>query len=373
MVKLVVKICAFFIILGVLISLMDNCQGNSFDKLLDDMFFSSSKETKDSDDVTFDDVEDADPDQFNIYANIILSQISNQYVSCNTTNISISQEIIPINNQIVNINQSISNQNNYISKSSINQNTLINWTTDNRTNISQLNSQYQRLNENIETLKSDIEKLKREFKSLKKAIEKNETHFEKYIRELSIKYKKEVLEAETAKYEAIKREIVKRLNRLSDKISSLEKEIESNSEKLKELDISIKKIIRQLTEINKKLDELIEKSGNIEQATVDNDVNYYFIIDTEEVLKSKGIISSTGLFGSLTINPNLDKDNFGILTKQNKTIPLGGKEDKFDIISEMPDDSYEFRIINDVKVLIIKDVNKFWSISEYLVIIKESI
>ncbi len=47
---------------------------------------------------------------------------------------------------------------------------------------------------------------------------------------------------------------------------------------------------------------------------------------------------------------------------------LGEEDMEFDVLSEMPADSYEYRVVNRVKVLIIKDVDRFWSQTAFLII-----
>ncbi|WP_289199104.1 hypothetical protein [Bacteroides acidifaciens] len=364
MVKLVVRIVAFFLIFGIILCLLDNCKGSSFEKFVDDIF-SFSDNTKDTEDVSCNDIENADPAQLNIYVNIMLSNINQQYVTYNTTNIDISQTITSINTQIDNYYQSITNQTNYINRSNINQNTLINWATDNREFISKLEKQYQNLREKIDILPSEIKKLQKEIRSLEQSLRRNKKHFERYVE----KYNRDVIEKENIKYEALIKELNERIEGLSSKIEILSKELGPNTRELDALNKTIKKCINKIKELNIKIDALIENSGNAQET---EDADYYYIIDTEDNLKSKGIVSSTGLLGELSITSNPDKNYFAILTNKNKTIKLGREKDRFKLLSDMPSNSYEFRIINNKKVLIITDINNFWSKTKYLIIVKST-
>lgn len=361
MVKFVVRIVAFMVILSFLIGSLKNCTGSYFDKFLDDIF-SFSSNTKDKDDVSCDDIKNADPTQLNIYANIMLSNINQQYVTYNTTNIDVSQTITSVDTRIENYNQTITNQTNYISRTNINQNTLINWVTDNREFISQLEKQYTNLTGKNNSLQSEIKKLKQEIKSLKKSVDDNRKHFESYIK----KYNQDVIENERIKYDALINELKTRIDELSAKVSALSDELKSNTKKIEQLKKSVDKCIKKIDSLNKKLDSLIEQSG-----TALEDVNYYYIIDTKDNLKSKGIVSSSVFSSDLTVASNPDKDHFAILTNKNKTITLGREKDSFELLSDMPVDSYEFRTINNKKVLIITDIKSFWSKTKYLIIIKK--
>lgn len=363
MVKLVVRIVAFFVIFGFILGSLKNCEGSSFEKFVDDIF-SFSDNTKDKDDVSYDDIKDADPTQLNIYVNIMLSNFNQQYVTCNTTNIDISQTITSIDTQIDNYNQSITNQTNYINRSNINQNTLINWATDNREFISNLERQYQSLKEKFYILPSEIERLRKEIESLEKSIKYNRKHFEKYIK----KYNQDVVEKETVRYDALQKELNERIKELSSKVDALSKELNSNKKNLETLKKPIDKFIKKINALNGKIDQLIEQSGK-DQVT--EDVNYYYIIDTKDRLESKGIVSSSVFSSDLTVVSNPDKEHFAILTDKNKTITLGRERDSFQLLSDMPANSYEFRIINNKKVLIITDIKSFWSKTKYLIIIKK--
>lgn len=366
MVKLIVRVVAFFLIFGMILNWLNSCEGSYFDKYLDDIF-SSSDNTKDEDDVSYDDIKNADPPQFNIYANIMLSNINQQYVTYNTANIEVSQTIASINTQIDNYDQSITNQTNYVSRSNINQNTLINWATDNREFISKLERQYQSLKDKKKDLlpsKSEIDNILKEINKLRKAIEENCSHFEEYIK----KYNKDVVKNEEIKYNALQKELNERIEELFTKVNTLSKELKSNEESLKILGRSIDKFIKRINALNKKIDKLIEQSGT-EQVT--EDINYYYIIDTKDNLKSKGIVSSSVFSSDVSVVSNPDKVHFAILTDKNKTITLGREKDGFKLLSDMPANSYEFRTINNKKVLIITDIKRFWSKTKYLIILKE--
>ncbi len=127
------------------------------------------------------------------------------------------------------------------------------------------------------------------------------------------------------------------------------------------------KCTKKIDSLNKKLDSLIEQSGKTQEI---EDVNYYYIIETKDNLKSKGIVSSSVFSSDLTVASNPDKNHFAILTDKNKTITLERERESFELLTDMTANSNEFRTINNKKILIITDIKSFWSKTKYLVIIK---
>ncbi len=377
MVKLVVRIVAFFLIFGLILSWLKSCEGSPLDRWLSKLLDPTEDSGRFSDNITNEDIRNADPTEFNIYVNIAISKLNEQYISCNSTNINISQEINPIYVQIDQYNQTINNQTNYIKNSNINQVSLIEWAENNRTSISLLNDKYNNLNNKIDGLNSELKDLNSKIKSLRNDIESNRKHFSDYIRKLEDKYKKqgieiskitEIIKSETEKYNKLQNELKELIEKLTSKVKSLTQELNATKAKLEDLDKSIKKCIKKLEELNKKIDELIKKSG---RDPINDDTNYYYIIDTEEKLKAKGIVFSDGLSDELHVVSEPDKSYFALLTDKNKTIKLGKEKDSFEVLSDMPAHSYEFRSINNMKVLTITDLKGFWSKTKYLVIMKE--
>lgn len=371
MVKFVVKVCTFMLVLAMIIGWLGENIGSPLDQMFSKIF--SSDEVKDKDDITYNDIKKADADQLNVYANVKLSQLNQQYITYNSTNISLSQELTSINNFINLCENNISQQTSYINTSNINQNTLISWASDNSDNISKLENRYNSLNEQIEKMDSDISSLKREILSLKDAINSNEykqqlLEWENSSKSSDNNYSSiniDVVNAEKKKYDAILLDLKERIKELNSKVQTLNRELNSNTTALKTLKTTINECVRQLNSLNAKLKKLIQQSGS------PKDTSYYFIIDSEDVLKSKGVVSSGGLFGGLTVSPNPDQNLFGILTDKNKTIVLGNTDGNYDVISNMPPDSYEFRTVNNVKVIVINDITAFWSKTKYLVIVKK--
>ncbi len=318
MVKLVAKICAFFILFGLVLSLLNHCTGSPVDRFLSDLL-DPSEEVKDNY-ITDDDIANADPQEFKTYANIQILKYNQQYASYNSTNVSILQEISPVNVLIQNAEQTIETQANYLNKSTINQTVLLQWVDENRTSKDKLGKKYNDLIKSLESLELNIKELKTNISSLEDAIKSNHIHFNEEINEyreynkgkLSDKDLSEMIKIKRANYKDIVRELIKQVNKLSKKVSELSRELGNTKNSLKRLNISVKKCSVKIDGMNEKINNLIEQSGRPKE----EDKTYYFIIDTENELKSKGLVTSGGLFGGLKVTDNPDKEDFALLSEK---------------------------------------------------------
>ncbi len=126
--------------------------------------------------------------------------------------------------------------------------------------------------------------------------------------------------------------------------------------------------IRQIKKLKKEINRLqgIVSADNEQTAT--EDTTYYYYVATKDVLLSNEVVSSGGLFGGLKVNPEPDKDLFTTISKSEKSVFIGKAEAEYDVLSDMPADSYDYRNVNKKKILIIKDVDRFWSNTQYLII-----
>lgn len=350
MVKLVSKIVGFFLLFGIILSLLDNCSGNIFDSFLDNLRVNESE-----DEISADDIKETDPIHLSQYVNVVIAQYNQQYIDYNSSNISIEQDITVVNNFIQECNQSVSQQNKYINETNVNQSILLDWIEKNTTNITYIESSYDEINNRIDALSKKIKKLERDIRELKEAVQKNKwgqgkekTHPNDYRYWISVKQ------------ELIKK--IKILQNTLKQLVTINNTIDNRT---------LKKCLRQLKEVNKKLDALIAQGNNSDDEQDEENISFYFVIGTEEELKDNNIISSDGLFGGLKVNSSPDKQFFGILTDKNKTIVLGGEDEEFEIVSDHPADSYEFRTVNRSKILVINDIERFWGNSVYMVIIRK--
>lgn len=144
-----------------------------------DHLLSSQEKSKDGE-ITYDDIENADPIYFENYVNIKISLINQEYISSTETNVIIVHEINTTTRQINDCRQFVDMVNNYINNKKITQNQIFQWVEKTDNYKIELERQNSSLERKIADLKSEIESLKSQIKSLKEAIQANKTHFDRY-------------------------------------------------------------------------------------------------------------------------------------------------------------------------------------------------
>lgn len=362
--KIVYKVVSFMVIFALALALLDDCVGcvkSATDSFLNSLF-NPLKSCSNEDNVTGKDLYDADPIEFKYYVTAQIVKHENVIKNISVSNTNIKQEISPVNVLVNKYNQTVTNQNKYIKQTYINQTTLLEWVEENNTNIDYLKTKSKNLATQLDNIQSEIDGLKKQVKSLENAIRNK--HFDKDH--------SKILGRED--FNEMKIGLENDIKELSNKISALTKELNSNKSLIKDLNQSIEDCVHNIEEINKKLDKLIIKGGQdtTQSPAPTEEKTYYYIIDTEDELKTMGIVSKDGIlggiFGGLKVTPDPNKDLFALLTKSDRSILLGSEDYKFEVLSDMPDDSYQYRTINKITVLIITDVEKFWSQTEFLVI-----
>jgi len=156
------------------------------------------------------------------------------------------------------------------------------------------------------------------------------------------------------------------VNEKSELIIRLQGELGQKDEQIQELAVQVEELntdVRILEGVNLTQSELIN-----EQEQSLNKVFYCF--GTKKELKEQNILSGGGLFSnSKTLEGDFNKEYFLSIDKRQVTaIPLYSSKAK--VKTNHPDGSYSFFKDQDGNLTLeIKDVNKFWSLSKYLVIV----
>ena len=156
-------------------------------------------------------------------------------------------------------------------------------------------------------------------------------------------------------------------------IKALTRTIENLEALVMEKDMEITRLKEQLESTNNSMATLMEmykeKSQLVESQEVEMSKGYY-AIGTSKELKDNGVVVKTGgvagVGGAKTLN--MDGLNKGYFTEVDITstssIPLMAKKAK--VITSHPQGSYS--IADDSSELVIKDPERFWSVSKYLVV-----
>lgn len=166
------------------------------------------------------------------------------------------------------------------------------------------------------------------------------------------------------------------------KNNDLQQTIQSLQQKLAEKNAEIHQLRQHLLDQNFRIDELtieldtLKFDNQVKSALIeaqDESLNTaYYIIGSEKELKELGIIDTKGVFIGIgsgkTLNVDFDKSLFTkIDIRELNELELNTK--KVRIITKHPSSSYQIIGEKPVEKLTIKDVNDFWSISNFLVIV----
>lgn len=173
-------------------------------------------------------------------------------------------------------------------------------------------------------------------------------------------------------------QIRSKLKQSNIKIAELEKMIENLAQQIQQKDAQIADLQNQLASANEQLkilfDEYNQRVSELGDATEKLNTAYY-CFGTFKELKEQGIVTKEGGFIGLgrieKLREDFNKDYFTEVNIQDtKIIDIVAKSAK--IVTTHPSDSYEL-VKNEktIEKLEIKDPEKFWSASKYLVIIVE--
>ncbi len=191
------------------------------------------------------------------------------------------------------------------------------------------------------------------------------------------------------------------LQKNREKIAQLEKDAKNNNYKSSQLQATLTRLSREIEEksqlvialqgelsqrdqrIARLSDSILSMSSDIDKLSDVNDSHKetikekdnllnkaFYVFGTKKELKDQDIVRGTGLFGGKTVlGKDFNKEYFTQIDKRNfSELPLFAPEAK--MISDMPADSYEFvKEANGDLTLVITDHKKFWSMTNYLVIL----
>ncbi|MDE7444034.1 MAG: hypothetical protein K2M65_07740, partial [Muribaculaceae bacterium] len=164
---------------------------------------------------------------------------------------------------------------------------------------------------------------------------------------------------------------------LKGTIAALRKQIDSQVNEISDLRGKLAKAEATIDSLNNEVDSLnttmASVNENLDKANaasirLENELNTcYYVIAPKSELKKHQIIETGFLRKSKLMQGDYDKDFFIIGDKRNiKSLNL--HSDKAKIYTTHPDDSYLITESETKKTLIITDSDKFWSLTNYLVI-----
>jgi len=169
-------------------------------------------------------------------------------------------------------------------------------------------------------------------------------------------------------------EFEKMINRMQDQIDAKDVEINNLKDELARLNIDINQLNERIAELNSNMDSLSVENQEKEEILKEQEQKLntaYFVFGTKKELKQNKIITSEGGFIGIgkmqKLMDDFNKDYFQVIDIRTTTsIPLMTK--KAVLITTHPANSYYFAGEDQIDSLVIKDPEKFWSVSKYLVI-----
>jgi peptidoglycan hydrolase CwlO-like protein len=169
-------------------------------------------------------------------------------------------------------------------------------------------------------------------------------------------------------------EFEKMIERMQSQLNAKDDEINTLKDDLARLNIDIENLNLEIANLNSNVDTLLNANEvKDELIEVQNQKlnTAYYVYGTKKELKKNNIITSEGGFIGIgrmeKLMENFNKDYFQTIDIRTTTsIPLLTK--KAELVTSHPANSYFFAGGNKIDSLVIKDPDKFWSVSKYLVI-----
>lgn len=194
---------------------------------------------------------------------------------------------------------------------------------------------------------------------LKKKIQQRKTHLD----DLESKLQKSTING---------KELQETIKALRTQIDSQMEEIESLKQQLTAANEHIGALNNAVDSLNTTVSTVTGERYAAQEASVklENKLNAcFYVIATKSELKKHNIIESGFLRKTKLMKGDFDKDFFVISDKRTlTTLPLNATKVK--VLSSHPENSYELIEENGQKNLKINNPDKFWSLSNYLVIQK---
>jgi len=169
-------------------------------------------------------------------------------------------------------------------------------------------------------------------------------------------------------------ELEKTIQKLTEAMAQKDADLEKMKAALEKKDMDIANLNSQIKEMDTKINEVTTDANTKQEVinTQDEQLNTaYYVSGNKKELKENKIIESDGLFKK-KIGSDFNKDYFKKIDIRKMTnIPISGGK-KASILSIHPSSSYYFdEKDKKVTALVIKDPQKFWETSKYLVILVE--
>lgn len=164
--------------------------------------------------------------------------------------------------------------------------------------------------------------------------------------------------------------------KLEKLIASLNEQVKAKDEEIALLNVQLENLYADVEKLHTTVDELnaknTEHTTTIAQQT-QNMHRAYYVVGKPKELEEKNIITRKGgvlgIGRTNVVNPKIDNTKFTPID-YTETTAMTVESKNAKIISVHPSDSYTIEKQEDSSTIIIKDPDKFWSASKYLVVVK---
>jgi chromosome segregation ATPase len=167
-------------------------------------------------------------------------------------------------------------------------------------------------------------------------------------------------------------ELEKTISKLNSQLVQKDADLENLKGQLEKVNIDVANLNKKIEEMNTNVAKLSTDNETKEEVINQQDEalnTAYYAYGTSKELKEQKIIENDGLFKK-KVGDNFSKDYFKkIDIRKTTTIELNCK--KANILSTHPKDSYylDSKSKGKVDAIVIKNPQKFWEVSKYLVIV----
>ncbi len=167
------------------------------------------------------------------------------------------------------------------------------------------------------------------------------------------------------------KQLLKTIQLYEQQLQLKDQEINKLRKRLEEMNINIQVLNEQVAQLQENLDTLKQIQQQQAQTIQQQDSalhTAYYVVGSKKELMSHGVVDRAGLLSKLDITGNFDKNYFTrIDIREVRRIPVMAK--KIQIMTKHPSDTYDLeKSEGQVTYLVIKDPDRFWETSRFLVI-----
>lgn len=168
------------------------------------------------------------------------------------------------------------------------------------------------------------------------------------------------------------------LGKLNTLMKHLRQELETKEARVSQLEEELNNANANIDRMRSEMDDMTNTIGsqqneiNAQREAIQNqdaELNTaYYIIGTKSELSNKGLVSGGNLFQKKKVNYGSIDEALFVKMDIRSTTQFNIPSKKVKVLTEMPSDSYTIKTNGNSSVLTITNVNRFWGVSNYLIV-----